>query len=331
MKALAFAASAVLVSPFVSAQNWFVPDNLTASGTCNVIPFGSSSTTSSFYNQRYQCKATAADLGSTANLITGIGFSPCSSGVATYGMLEVTFDHHPAGSPLDPTFDNNLTPAAVTVLMASNFTWNLTADVWNEMGLQDVFVYNGVDDLVVDIKATDAIAPSGFHRDTRQRLYWFANSGPAAPSGTLGNAALKFEISMLTAKLSSYGTSCAGSNGTPVHTLGGSSQLGGTADLDVSSGAPNALSFCVFGFYNGAPFPLDLTAQGMPGCLQYIGPDLSIAVLLDAAGNGSLPFPVPNNGNLVNVRFFTQYAILDPAANAAGIVSTNYGRVYVGN
>mgnify|MGYP001216256398 CR=1 FL=1 len=321
-----------LVAATATGQNYFVPDNNAAAGSCNVIPFGSSSL-ATWGNQKYQSKATPTDLGSMAGLVTGLGYAPCGTGTIHFDAIEIILDHHPAGTPLDPTFANNLTPNAVTVLSATDFTWNITANTWNEIGLQNFFVYNGVDDMVMQITCTNSLTTgtTGFRRDTRQRLYWYGTTGPAPASGTTGNAAMKFDVSELTARLSTYGVGCAGTMGTSAHHLTGSSQLGQTTGLDVSNGLPNGLAVSILGFYNAFPFPLDLSVYGAPGCFQYEDITASSFMLLDGAGGGSVAFPIPNNPAYVGVLVFSQYACLDPLANAPGITTTNYGRIYIGN
>lgn len=323
--------AALLGAVSATAQNYFIPDNLSNVGTCNVIPFGSTSP-GAFSNQKYQCKATVADLGAVANVITGLGFAPCSSGACSYDFIEVVIDHHPAGAPLDPTFANNLSGTAVTVLSASNYIWNVQGDQWNEIGLQDLFVFNGVDDIVIQVETVNAIGTGGFHRDTRQRLYWFASSGTPPATGTLGNAALKFEVSMLTAKLSSYGAGCPGSNGTPLHTLTGSAQLGNTINLTIDNGAVSLIAFLVFGVDNSSPaYPFDLGGLGAPGCFQYQDILTVQTVPLDAVGSGAAQLVVPTDPSYVNVRLYSQYACVDPGTNTLGLTTSNYGRILLGN
>lgn len=329
---LSFLTSACILAAPLAAQDYYIPDNQAGVGTCNVIPFGSSSL-STWGNQKYQTKATPADLANIPGIITGLGFAPCGTGNIHFDAIEVVLDHHPTGVPLDPTFANNLTPNAVTVLSATNYDWHITANAWNEIGLQTYFVYNGVDDLVVEITVTNAITTgvTGFHRGTRERLYWYATTGPAAPSGTLGNAAGKWEVSQLTARLSTYGVGCAGTNGTPSHSLTGSSQIGNTVGLDVANGLPNGFAFAVLGFYNGAPFPLDLASLGMPTCLQYNDQVATTFAVLDGSGAGSVPFAVPASSSFVGVLLYSQYACIDPGANTTGATTTNYGRILIGN
>lgn len=326
-------ATVLVVAP-LAAQTYFIPPTaVPTTGACNVIPFGSS-TLATWGNQKYQTKATVADLAALPNLITGLGFAPCGTGTIHFDALEVVLDHHPAGAPLDPTFANNLTPNAVTVLSATDYTWNITANTWNEIGLQNYFVYNGTDDLVIQITNTNGLTTgtTGFHRDARQRLYWFATTGPAAPTGTLGTAAGIVEVGMLMARVSSYGKGCAGSAGTPTHNTAGTPQLTQTISFGLTSGVPSSFAVLVLGFYNGSPpFPMELSAFGMPNCFQYTDTVSIQFAPLDGAGAGAVPFTIPNDGGLISVKFFSQFACIDPAANATGITTSNYNRILIGN
>src|SRR5204862_4902878 len=125
-------------------------------------------------------RVTAADLGSAVGLVTGLGFVSCGAGRAHFDRLEIVMDHIPASQPLVNTWASNLTPNAVTVLDSTNYTWNVPANTWYEVGLQTLFVYNGVDDVVIQITSTNGTAPiNGMRRETRQRLYWIGTTGPA--------------------------------------------------------------------------------------------------------------------------------------------------------
>jgi hypothetical protein len=312
------------------AQNWYIPDPSPSTGTCNVIPFGNT-TTASFGQAKYQQRCTAAELGNVAGLITGLGFAACNTGRAHYDSLEIILDHIPAAQPLSTTFANNLTAAAVTVLQATNYTWNTTANTWNEVGLQNFFVYNGTDDLVVQVTTVNGTAPGGMHRGTRERIYWVASTGTPPATGTSGAAASKIEVSMLTAHMSSHGDGCLGSNGTPLMTLGGSAVLGSAATFALANGVANGFAFFATGFGNGAPYPLDLGIIGASGCYQYFSVGGAVLVGLDGAGGATTTLGVPLNPAFAGILFYSQYACLDTAANSLGLTTSNYGRVLVGN
>lgn len=320
---------ATLVALPLAAQNWYVPDNLATIGTCNVIPFGQPAP-GSFSYSKMQTRCTAADLGNVSGVITGLAFAACNTGRAHYDRLEIVLDHIPAAQALSTTFAANLTASAVAVLDATNYTWHHTANGWNEVGLQNIFVYNGTDDLLVEITATNGIAPGGVRRDTRQRIYWIGAAGPAPATGTSSASASKIEVSMLTARASRYGDGCPGSNGSPQIGFTGVPQLGTTFSIDLQNGVPTGLGVLVAGTTNAGPFPLDLGFLGMTGCLAYTDLLATGIVLLDGAGAGSFSLPLPATLG-AGILFYAQYACLDPAANPFGLTSSDYGRILVGN
>ena len=324
---LALFAPFLLALPAV-AQNWYIPDSDATTGACNVIPFGSTGP-GSFSNCRYQTRLLASDLGATVNVLTGLGFAACSSGRSHFDSIEIVLDHIPPSQPLSTTFASNLTSAAQTVLSATDYTWNVQGNAWNEIGLQNLFVYNGVDDVVVQITTVNGIAPAGFHRATRERVYWIGASGTPPATGTSGAAAGKIEASMLMARTSSHGDGCVGTNGTPSIGFTGSPVHGTTISFDLTNGVPNGIALFVAGTYNAFPFPFDLGSLGAPGCFAYTDLTFTSAALTDGAGAASTPIPLPLG--VVGFRFFTQYAMLDAAANAFGATTSNYLNVLTGN
>jgi len=312
------------------AQNWYVPDSNPTTGTCNVIPFGQSPG-GSFYQCKYQQRCTVADLGAAVGVVTGLGFASCAAGRAHYDSLEIVLDHIPAAQPLSTTFASNLTANAVTVLLSTNYTWNVPANLWYEVGLQQPFVYNGIDDLVIQITTVNGTAPvNGMHRDVRQRIYWIAAAGTPPAVGTSGFAALKIEVSMMTAHTSSHGDGCSGSNGTPALSFVGSSQIGQTLSINLNNGVPNSFSLFLAGTTNAFPFPLELGFLGMPSCYAYTDLLVSSVIANDAVGAGSFTLAIPPTA-FPGFLFYSQFACLDPAANAFGFTTSNYGRVFVGN
>jgi len=50
----------------------------------------------------------------------------------------------------------------------------------------------------------------------------------------------------------------------------------------------------------------------------------------DAAGSAKVTFPLPNATSLLGAKFFNQYLVVDPTANAFGIVTSNGGRGVIG-
>ena len=317
----------LMLSASAVAQNFYIPDNDPTMGTCNVIPFGNT-TAGTFYNSRMQVRATAAELGGQGNLITGLGFACCGTGAGTYTSLEIVIDHIPSGQPLSTAFAANLTATAMPVLTVGNYTWNLDANTWNEVGLQQFFPYNGVDDIVIDITAIGSICPGGMRRGTNTRVYWTAASGAPPATGTLSSSATKFEVSMLTARTSSYGAGCPGTNGTPLLSFSGSAVVGSTVSVDLINGVPGGIALLLAGTTNASPYPLDLSFLNAPGCFLYTDLVFTDIALLDAMGVGSYAIPAPTSA--AGFLFYTQYACLDPNANGFGFTTSNYGRVLMG-
>ena len=207
----------VLATATLPAQSFFIPDVDASTGSCNVFPFGSTGGA----NIKYQQLVSAAELGNAPGLITGIGFAQCGEGIHHFDSLEVRLAHKPGNPTLVANFALNLQNDVTTVVAGSNYDWNLPASSWQEVGLQQAFAYNGVDNLIVEVTArgsqwtaTGALGSSGMRAGSHQRVY--ANNWTSAPpaSGTLtGTFALKVEIDMGVAKVSSYGRGCAGSSG----------------------------------------------------------------------------------------------------------------------
>jgi hypothetical protein len=314
------------------AQDYYIPDNDASTGTSNTIPFGSSLAGSSSQNCRMQMRATAAQLGGLPNVITGLSYASAATGAATYGSLTIVMDHIPSAQALTTTFANNLTANAVTVLSAPNYTWNVTANTWNEVGLQNFFTWNGVDDVLIDITTSQGFYPSGGVRRTSslQRLFTTSATGPLSATGSLSNTGLKFEVSMLTARTSTYGKGCVGSNGTPKLDFSGSAQVGGVLSIDLQNGVPNGIAMVVLGLTNAAPLPLELGFLDMPGCYLFIDLPVTDAILLDGIGAGSYPISLAPSAMWFGFLFYAQFACLDPAANLFGFTSSSYGRVVVG-
>jgi hypothetical protein len=318
---------ALFLAGSASAQNWHVPDNLPAAGACNAVPFGASG---SAYT-KFQTRCTAADLGAAANQISGLGFSCCGSGRVHFDQIEIVLDHIPAAQALSTTFASNITPAAVTVLSASNYTWNVLADAWCEIGLRQSFSYNGVDDLVVQVTVSNGSTPSsGFHRGTRERIWWLGAAAPPPATGISDFGAAKIEVSMRMARTSSHGDACAGTAGPTRHDLVGSAQPGGALSFAIANGAPNNIAALVVGTTIGAPFPVALGSIGMPNCTAYTDAAVALPVLLDAAGAGTFAWTIPSNAPIGFV-FYSQFVSLDAGANALGATTSNYGRTFVGN
>ncbi|HLQ37441.1 MAG TPA: hypothetical protein VK348_06555, partial [Planctomycetota bacterium] len=118
-----------------------------------------------------------------------------------------------------------------------------------------------------------------------------------------------------------YGAGCTGTNGVPVCTTVGVPCLPNRDfRIRVRHAAGNALAFLAVGFSNAnSPLP------GAPGCNVLHGLELGTFgfVITDPTGDGSLALPLANNPAFDGFSFRTQWVILDPQANAFGMVTSD--------
>jgi hypothetical protein len=317
-----------LLSCTLAAQSFYIPSNTPGTGTCNVIPFGNTNTSATWVNQIYQTIATAADLGNTAGLITGIAFAPCGSGNHINTSLRVSLSHVPANHVLQATFAANQ-PSPVVVLDLTDHVWPLTANQWNEIGLQTAFAYDGSSDLCIEIIAqgNHLVGTSGFHRDVRPRAFATTWVGTPPATGSVDSAALKWRVSMTVADVSLYGEGCGGLT----HSYTGIPQLGATQlDANISGCAPNSPAFLILGTNNGAPFPIDLSFLGMTGCRLYHDMAIVVPTGADGSGNATVRLgPVPNLRSWLGAKVYTQGANLNTSAPGS-VTTSNYARLLFG-
>ena len=133
----------------------------------------------------------------------------------------------------------------------------------------------------------------------------------------------------------SFVVECATTPQFLVPTLGntGLPELGTSYALTLSDGLASSIAVLASGFSNtahaGVPLPAPL--PGAPGCDLLVSPEALDAVLTDAAGAATASIAVPNDPTLVGLAVFHQWAVLDPPANALGIVVSDGGHATVGN
>src|SRR5687768_17010216 len=108
MRTFFLSSSLIMLPALVPAQGtYFIPDNQAAAGTCNVIPFGDSSTSSpTWSNQKYQTLIPAAALGNRPGLICELAFAPYGTGMREFATIKIQMDTTTATS-LSTTFAAN--------------------------------------------------------------------------------------------------------------------------------------------------------------------------------------------------------------------------------
>ena len=100
-------------------------------------------------------------------------------------------------------------------------------------------------------------------------------------------------------------------------------QRGTTIKLVTSNQQSAGFGITLFSPYAYVP-GYELSFLGAPGCLQHVsGPSITISNLGLPGLGMSVPLSIPNLPLLLGVEFFAQSAWLDPAANPAGLVTSN--------
>jgi hypothetical protein len=240
-----------------------------------------------------------------------------------------------SGAQMSTTFDQNLNAPgpSLTVLDSVQYRWHQTANVWNDIGLQLPYPYNGVDNLVVEFLVVgSAGAGGGLHREgTNQRVYLGGYTGQLVGTNG-GNSAFKMRLLTGDASTMTFGAGCSGSNGVPVFSFGGTGQIGTVLGCNGANAPSLAPALLLMGSNTRLPvYPLDLSPFGATGCTLYHDVRLAFAVGADASGRLSLQLPLPRDQSLVCVVLYFSYVIIDPAANSAFLTTSNYGRALLGN
>lgn len=132
------------------------------------------------------------------------------------------------------------------------------------------------------------------------------------------------------------GNGCPGSGRTfPSIGITAIPKVGQSLSITLGRAVANANAFGFLGFsttsWNGqVPLPFDLTAVGAPGCNVWIDLLAGVPVTTDGAGAASIPLSIPNQQSLLGLQFAAQWIVIDPAANAAGLVTSAGGAATIG-
>lgn len=122
-----------------------------------------------------------------------------------------------------------------------------------------------------------------------------------------------------------YGTGCGGTIAGTVPPYAGHLDYA----LTLTGATPSSTAVLEIA---GAPFSLELTFMGMPGCFQNIDPGATlittIAIPTDAAGKATFPLPIQDFPLVIGDLYF-QYAYLAPGANALGLLGTKGLRMQI--
>ena len=105
--------------------------------------------------------------------------------------------------------------------------------------------------------------------------------------------------------------------------------VGGSWYVQYHNVVPNSIGFAAIGVqgvggtWNGIPLPIDLTPLGAPNCEWRVSADFTIPLSSNSSGRADWPqITIPNDPWFRNVVFYDHGALLDPTANALGLVVT---------
>ena len=171
--------------------------------------------------------------------------------------------------------------------------------------------------------------PQGWHAATfdevRARVVWFGLDGTFGPSGA-GSTWVYGPTRPAT--VVPIGLGCGGSTGvlSLAFARGALPWIGDVLTLELGALASGSLPIAVFGAsrtrWGNTALPLSLQFLGSHGCWLLTDP-LVVAPMASSAGRAWLDFRLPSQASLMRVPFYTQGFATDPAANFAGLVSSN--------
>jgi len=136
---------------------------------------------------------------------------------------------------------------------------------------------------------------------------------------TIAAALLSASALFAQVTVTSIGSGCPNTNGTPVLSVDQGGWLNKTSTFTVTN-LPNALSgqlIVVIGgasvsTWGGAPLPADLTPFGAPGCTLYVDPTF-IGFINYSGTVGQFSLLLPNDPFLLTCNAVVQVGVCDPA------------------
>ena len=282
-------------------------------------------------NQVWQAIVRQGQIGNVPTNITDLGFVPADSGVHYNETLQIRMALVTPGHTLSSSFAANL-PAPTLVLDVADHSWPLTADAWNEIGLQRPLAYDGLSDVVIEVRTTGNhhTGTGGFRRgNVAIPRVWASGFGHglAPASGTIDDAGLRMRLSLNCAAAGEYGTSCgplrAGHTNAPIH--------GTTFTFGLDNAEPNSGAILAAGFHNSPPlYPQSLNVfgnLGLTNCYQWHDALTTVFKLTDPAGMATHDFPLPNTTGFDGVLIYGQWFQIQANGDAT---ASNYTRVLIG-
>jgi hypothetical protein len=285
------------------ADEIYVPDNSPTTGGCNNYPFNP---TLGGGDWRYQIYMPASYFGGKAFLITDVAFAPCTASVLTATTFEMRLSHNVLTTPVS-TYATNL-PNPVTVIPAGPITWNRTANQWNPLKLTTPFLYNGNDNLTLEVRYKGGSGTKGTdhqNANASQGLYRIYAYGTGSYSNTTGRN--PDPVGVIKVRFTVQVTQIQGS---------GNPKIGGTVNLDLLAPADGGLPYQVGTSLGTGPIPFGNRTL-----------NLSLDALLDASVNGYLPMFFKNYSGFLDASGKARADIVIP--NIAALVGVRLHSAFV--
>jgi len=300
MKTLLLAAAVCLVlSGSLVAGDVHHPDADPTKGSLFALPW-------SLAECRYQAIVPASVFNGKKVQIREMAFAPGAAGIYTSSQCEIRFAHKTQFS-LNSTFDNNL-KKDTTVVFTGKINWNYVANQWSDVGLTAGFNYNGVDNLVVEIRHMTAPAAVNCRSGNVRTVFITGQGAYTAPTaGPLGIiAAPKMRFT--------YHETVLNATGTP--------SPGGRIDFDLLSTTDPGLAYQMGSSLGNGPIPIDtrkleltpdaLLVLSVSGFLPAVF--ANYAGKLDANGQAKAQLHIPPFPVLKGLRIYTAFLTLQASA-----------------
>lgn len=302
---LAAAAGLALLAVACPADEIYVPDNKPTTGGCNNYPFNP---TIGGGDWRYQIYMPASYFNGKVFLITHVAFSPCTASLLTATTFEMRMSHNTLSKPVN-TYATNL-PNPVSVIPAGPITWNRTANQWNPLQLTVPFLYNGKDNITLEVRYKGGSGTRGTdhqNANSSQGLFRIYRSGTGSYSGTTGGN--PDPVGVLKVRFTVMVTQIQGS---------GNPKIGGTVNLDLIAPADGGLPYQVGTSLGTGPitFGTRMLNLSLDDLLVITVKNLVPAIFknysgfLDAGGMARADIVIPNIAALVGVRLNSAFLTL---------------------
>ena len=278
------------------AGDVFHPDSNAAAGSLNGLPWAQTEI-------RYQALVPAKVFGGKTIRITDLAFATGAAGTFTATQCEITLAHLPTSSRFSTTFATNLQKDK-TVMFSGPISWPCLLDQWCSLGLNGTFNYNGVDNVVVEVRLQGGAG--GVKCRSGSVGIVFINGAGSYNAPVAGNlaplAAPKMRLTFQETLIS----------------VSGSPSPGGAVDLDLLSTPDVGLAYQVGSSFGTGPIPIDARVLNLsPDVLLVVSVSGTLPMVfsayagtLDTAGKARAKINIPAISALKGVRIHSAFVTL---------------------